>query len=130
MKAAERDLVSGLVDGSLRGAETPTAKVSRRAYPRYATGMFQGVFTPRRGAAPAPRVAQVMRLAVQSAMTGGDEAGESDRVSSAVSGADLHGEHRVRACAPEGIPDNLPGDCRVRSVNLFANSTLGVNERE
>lgn len=87
MKAVERDLVSGLVDGSLAALSDADREGRIGALTsRYATGMLQG-FT--RDVAPqiGPAVAQVMRSAVQSAMTEAMKPENQTGVSSAVSGA-------------------------------------------
>lgn len=68
MKAVERDLVSGVVDGSLAAlSETDRAERIRLLTSRYATGLLQG-FT--RDVAPqiGPAVSEILRDAVRGAM--------------------------------------------------------------
>jgi hypothetical protein len=69
MKAVERELVSGMVDGSLAAlSETDRSARIGALTARYATGMLQG-FT--RDVAPqiGPAVSEIMRNAVKDAMT-------------------------------------------------------------
>jgi hypothetical protein len=89
MKAVERDLVAGMVDGSLAAlSETDRQDRIGALTSRYATGMLQG-FT--RDVAPqiGPAVSEVMRSAVRSAMSEAmkpeNQVGVSDAVSGAIS---------------------------------------------
>lgn len=69
MKRAERELIAGMVDGSLAAlSETDRAERIGALTSRYATGMLQGFsrdLAPQLG----PAVSQVMRSAVNGAMT-------------------------------------------------------------
>jgi hypothetical protein len=89
MKAVERDLVSGMVDGSLAALSEPERADRIAALTsRYATGMLQGFS---RDVAPqiGPAVSEVMRAAVRSAMSEAmkpeNQVGVTDAVSSAIS---------------------------------------------
>jgi hypothetical protein len=89
MKAVERDLVAGMVDGSLAAlSDGDRADRIGALTSRYATGMLQG-FTREVAPQIGPAVSEVMRSAVRSAMTEAmkpeNQAGISDAVSGAIS---------------------------------------------
>ncbi|MEP7122555.1 MAG: hypothetical protein ABJE95_16655 [Byssovorax sp.] len=87
MKAVERELVSGMVDGSLAAlSDGDRADRIGALTSRYATGMLQG-FTREVAPQIGPAVSEVMRSAVRSAMSEAMKPENQVGVSNAFSGA-------------------------------------------
>ena len=87
MKAVERELMSGMVDGSLAAlSDTDRAERIGALTSRYATGMLQGFS---RDVAPqiGPAVSEVMRTAVRGAMSEAMKPENQIGLSTAISGA-------------------------------------------
>ena len=87
MKAVERELMSGMIDGSLAAlSDTDRAERIGALTSRYATGMLQGFS---RDVAPqiGPAVSEVMRTAVRGAMSEAMKPENQIGLSTAISGA-------------------------------------------